>query len=149
LGKGFSFVARQKRISLEGEHYFIDLVFYNYIIKCFVLIDLKIGKLTHQDLGQMQMYVNYFTRELMSEGDSPPIGLLLCETKSDAVVRYTLPEGSSRIFASRYKLYLPTEDELRAEMLRDRDLIERARQLRSVEQSNQANPEGRSKRRKK
>jgi predicted nuclease of restriction endonuclease-like (RecB) superfamily len=128
LGKGFSFVARQKRITLDGDHFFIDLVFYNYILKCFVLIDLKIGKLTHQDLGQMQMYVNYYTREMMNEGDNPPIGILLCETKSDAVVRYTLPEGGKQIFASRYKLYLPTEDELRTELIRDRKIIEQRRE---------------------
>jgi len=125
LGKGFSFVARQKRITLDGDHFFVDLVFYNYILKCFVLIDLKIGKLTHQDMGQMQMYVNYYTREMMNEGDNPPIGILLCENKSDAVVRYTLPEDGKQIFASRYKLYLPTEDELRAELIRDRKLVER------------------------
>jgi predicted nuclease of restriction endonuclease-like (RecB) superfamily len=124
LGKGFSFVARQKRITLDGDHFFIDLVFYNYILKCFVLIDLKIGKLTHQDMGQMQMYVNYYTREMMNEGDNPPIGILLCETRSDAVVRYTLPEGGNQIFASRYKLYLPTEEELRTELIKDRHLIE-------------------------
>ena len=99
----------------------------NYILKCFVLIDLKIGRLTHQDMGQMQMYVNYYTREMMNEGDNPPIGILLCETKSDAVVRYTLPEGDRQIFASRYKLYLPTEDELKAELLRDRKLVEQRR----------------------
>lgn len=127
LGKGFSFVARQKRITLDGDHFFIDLVFYNYILKCFVLIDLKIGRLTHQDMGQMQMYVNYYTREMMNEGDNPPIGILLCENKSDAVVRYTLPEGDRQIFASRYKLYLPTEDELKAELLRDRKLVEQRR----------------------
>ena len=124
LGKGFSFVARQKRISLDGDHFYIDLVFYNYILKCFVLIDLKIGKLAHQDLGQMQMYVNYYTREMMNEGDNPPIGILLCDSKSEAVVRFTLPEGNNQIFASRYKLYLPTEDELRNELMKDRKLIE-------------------------
>jgi predicted nuclease of restriction endonuclease-like (RecB) superfamily len=128
LGKGFSFVARQQRITLDGDHFFIDLVFYNYILKCFVLIDLKISKLTHQDMGQMQMYVNYYTREMMNDGDNPPIGILLCETRSDAVVRYTLPEGDKQIFASRYKLYLPTEDELRAELIRDRKLIEQRRE---------------------
>jgi len=128
LGKGFSFVARQQRITLDGDHFYIDLVFYNYILKCFVLIDLKIGKLTHQDLGQLQMYVNYYTREMMNDGDSPPIGILLCETRSDAVVRYTLPEGSSQIFASRYKLYLPTEEELRVELMKDRQLIEQRRE---------------------
>jgi hypothetical protein len=93
-----------------------------------VLIDLKIGKLAHQDLGQMQMYVNYYTREMMNNGDNPPIGILLCDSKSDAVVRYTLPEGSSQIFASRYKLYLPTEEELRAELVKDRKLIEPRRE---------------------
>lgn len=127
LGKGFSFVARQKRITLDGDHFFIDLVFYNYILKCFVLIDLKIGKLAHQDMGQMQMYVNYFTREMMNDGDNPPIGILLCDSKSEAVVRYTLPEGNNQIFASRYKLYLPTEDELRLELMKDRKLIEQRR----------------------
>lgn len=124
LGKGFSFVSRQKRITLDGDHFYIDLVFYNYILKCFVLIDLKIGKLAHQDLGQMQMYVNYFTREVMNDGDNPPIGILLCDSKSEAVVRYTLPEENNQIFASRYKLYLPTEDELRDELMKDRKLIE-------------------------
>jgi len=128
LGKGFSFVARQKRITLEGDHFYIDLVFYNYILKCFVLIDLKIGKLAHQDLGQMQMYVNYYTREMMNEGDNPPIGILLCDSKSDAVVRFTLPEGNNQIFASRYKLYLPTEEELRLELIKDRKLIEQRRE---------------------
>jgi predicted nuclease of restriction endonuclease-like (RecB) superfamily len=125
LGKGFSFVARQKRITLDGDHFYIDLVFYNYILKCFVLIDLKIGKLAHQDMGQMQMYVNYYTREMMNDGDNPPIGILLCDSKSEAVVRFTLPEGNNQIFASRYKLYLPTEDELLAELMKDRKLIER------------------------
>ena len=94
LGRGFSFVARQKKFTLDGQNFFIDLVFYNYILKCFVLIDLKMGQLTHQDLGQMQMYVNYYTRELMNEGDTPPIGIVLCADKSDAVVKYTLPEDA-------------------------------------------------------
>ncbi len=89
LGRGFSFVARQKRITFDGEHYFIDLVFYNYILKCFVIIDLKVGKLTHQDIGQMQMYVNYYTRELMNEGDNLPIGIILCADKS-LVLQYEL-----------------------------------------------------------
>lgn len=87
LGRGFSFVARQKRFTLDGQDFFIDLVFYNYILKCFVLIDLKMGQLTHQDLGQMQMYVNYYTRELMNEGDNLPIGIVLCADKSNAVVK--------------------------------------------------------------
>lgn len=116
LGRGFSFVARQKHITFDGEHFYIDLVFYNYVLKCFVLIDLKIGKLTHQDLGQMQMYVNYYTRELMNEGDNPPIGIVLCADKSDAVVKYTLSEENTQIFASKYKLYLPTEEEFKKEL---------------------------------
>lgn len=119
LGRGFSFVARQKRFTLDGQNFYIDLVFYNYILKCFVLIDLKTDTLTHQDIGQMQMYVNYYTREMMNEGDNPPIGILLCAEKSDAVVRYTLPEDNSQIFASKYKTYLPTEDELRKELRLD------------------------------
>ncbi len=129
LGKGFSFVARQRRITLDGRHFFIDLVFYNYILKCFVLIDLKTGELMHQDIGQMQMYVNYYTRELMNEGDNPPIGILLCDTKSEAVVRFTLPEGNNQIFASRYKLYLPTEQELATELHRERQALELERGL--------------------
>ncbi len=112
LGRGFSFVARQKRISFDDRHFYIDLVFYNYILKCFVLVDLKLGDLTHQDLGQMQMYVNYFTREMMNEGDTSPIGIVLCADKSDAIVRYTLPEGESQVFAAKYMLCLPKEEEL-------------------------------------
>ena len=119
LGRGFSFVSRQKRFTLDGQNFFIDLVFYNYILKCFVLIDLKTDILTHQDLGQMQMYVNYYTRELMNEGDNPPIGIVLCAEKNDAVVRYTLPEGNTQIFTSKYKTYLPTEEELRQELRLD------------------------------
>lgn len=119
LGRGFSFVARQKRFVLDGQDFFIDLVFYNYILKCFVLIDLKMGQLTHQDLGQMQMYVNYYTRELMNEGDNLPIGIVLCADKSNAVVKYTLPEDNSQIFASKYFTYLPSEEELKRELQLD------------------------------
>ena len=113
LGRGFSFVARQQKITFDGRHFFIDLVFYNYILKCFVIIDLKLGDLTHQDLGQMQMYVNYYTREMMNEGDNPPIGIVLCADKSEQVVKYTLPEDNNQVFASKYKLYMPTEDEFK------------------------------------
>ena len=123
LGRGFTFEARQKRISFDGEHYYIDLVFYNYILKCFVLVDLKTGRLTHQDIGQMQMYVNYYTRELMNEGDNPPIGLILCADKSESVVRYTLPENNKQIFTSKYKLYLPTEEELRRELENEKKML--------------------------
>lgn len=124
LGRGFTFEARQKRISFDGEHYYIDLVFYNYILKCFVLIDLKAGRLKHQDIGQMQMYVNYYTRELMNEGDNPPIGIILCAAKSESVVQYTLPEGQNQIFTSKYKLTLPTESELLAELKAEQELHE-------------------------
>ncbi len=113
LGKGFSFVARQKRISFDNQHFYIDLVFYNYLAKCFVLIDLKADRLTHQDIGQMQMYVNYYTREMMNPGDNPPIGIILCAEKNDAVVKYTLPEGENQIFAAKYMTYMPTEQELK------------------------------------
>lgn len=124
LGRGFSFVARQKRFTFDGRHFYIDLVFYNYLLKCFVLIDLKLGDLSHQDLGQMQMYVNYYTREMMNKGDNPPIGIVLCADKSDTVVKYTLPEQNTQIFASKYKLYLPTEDELRLELQREYNALE-------------------------
>ncbi len=123
LGKGFTFVARQKRISLDGDHFYIDLVLYNTILKCYVLIDLKIGKLAHQDIGQMQMYVNVYDREIKEVNDNPTVGLILCENKKDAVVRYTLPRDNKQIFASRYKLYLPTEAELMKELKRERDSI--------------------------
>ncbi len=116
LGRGYSFVARQKHFNMDGRHFYIDLVFYNYILKCFVLIDLKIGDLTHQDLGQMQMYVNYYTRSLMNEGDNPPIGIVLCADKSDTLVEYTLPEDNSQIYAAKYLPYMPTKDELKREL---------------------------------
>ena len=124
LGRGFSFVARQKRITFDGRHFRIDLVFYNYILKCFVLIDLKIGDLTHQDLGQMQMYVHYYERELMNDGDSPLIGIVLCADKSESIVKYTLPENETQIFASKYKLYLPSEEELSRELQREYRALE-------------------------
>ena len=124
LGRGFSFVARQKRFTFDGRHFRIDLVFYNYILKCFVLIDLKVGDLTHQDLGQMQMYVHYYERELMNPGDNPPIGIVLCANKSDSLVQYTLSEKENQIFASKYKLYLPTEEELLRELKMEYDTLE-------------------------
>ncbi len=124
LGKGFAFMSRQERITLDGDHFYIDLVFYHTILKCFVLIDLKVGKLTHQDLGQLQLYVNYYDRERRTKGDNPALGLILCTDKNDAVVRYTLgPEQQQKIFASRYKLYLPTEVELQAELRRELRLL--------------------------
>ncbi|MCD8353783.1 MAG: PDDEXK nuclease domain-containing protein [Clostridiales bacterium] len=116
LGRGFSFVARQKHFNFDGRHFYIDLVFYNYILKCFVLIDLKTEDLTHQDIGQMQMYVNYYTRNMMNEGDNPPVGILLCADKSDTLVRYTLPEQNTQIYAAKYMPYMPTVEELRREL---------------------------------
>lgn len=116
LGRGFLFVARQKHFNFDGRHFYIDLVFYNYILKCFVLIDLKTDDLAHQDVGQMQMYVNYYTREMMNEGDNPPIGILLCADKSDTLVRYTLPEDNTQIYAAKYMPYMPTEEELKREL---------------------------------
>lgn len=127
LGRGFSFVDRQKHINFDGRHFYIDLVFYNYILKCFVLIDLKTGDLIHQDIGQMQMYVNYYTRELMNEGDNPPIGIVLCSDKSNAVVNYTLPEGNTQIFASKYMLYIPSEEELKREIQAERKALEESK----------------------
>ena len=124
LGKGFSFVSRQQRITLDGDHFYIDIVFYNRLTRCFVLIDLKVGKLTHQDIGQMQMYVNYYTRTQMAEGENEPIGILLCAEKNKAVVKFTLPEGQKQIYISKYIHYLPTEEELRAEIMREKEQIE-------------------------
>ena len=133
LGKGFSFVARQRRITVDGDHYYIDLVFYNYILKCFVLIDLKVGKLTHQDIGQMDFYARYFENEEKLDGDNSTIGLILCSDKNETMVRYTLLEDSKQVFASKYKLYLPTEVELKEELERERRMLEMERRLRGNE----------------
>jgi predicted nuclease of restriction endonuclease-like (RecB) superfamily len=120
LGKGFAFVARQERITPDGDHFYIDLVFYHTILKCYVLIDLLVGKLTHEDIGQLQLYVNYYDQERCTPGDNLTLGLILCTDKNDAVVRYTLgPQQQRKIFASRYKLHLPTEAELEAEIRRE------------------------------
>jgi predicted nuclease of restriction endonuclease-like (RecB) superfamily len=119
LGSGFAFVGRQLRLTLDGDHFYPDLVFYHVKLKCYVVIDLKVGKLDHADLGQMQLYVNWYDREVLSEGDSPTIGLILCTEKNDAVVRYVLADKSRQIFASRYQLYLPTEAELQDELRRE------------------------------
>jgi predicted nuclease of restriction endonuclease-like (RecB) superfamily len=124
LGRGFCFVARQKRITIDGDHFYVDLVFYNRLLRAFVLMDLKLGKLTHQDLGQMQMYVNYFDRYQRTEHEARTIGIVLCSDKNDAMVRITLPEDA-QIVAARYQTCLPTEDELRRELARERDEAER------------------------
>lgn len=113
LGNGFTFVSRQKRISFDDKHFKIDLVFYNRILKCFVLIDLKIGEIKHQDLGQMQMYVNYYDREVRLEDENKTIGIVLCKDKSESVVEYTLPENNEQIFASKYQTVLPSKEQLK------------------------------------
>lgn len=112
LGKGFMFVGSQVRLTLEEDHFYPDLVFYNRLLKCFVIIDLKIGKVTHQDIGQMQMYVNYYDREIKKDDENPTVGILLSTLKNKTVVKYTLPEDNKNIFSSQYKLHLPTEKEL-------------------------------------
>jgi predicted nuclease of restriction endonuclease-like (RecB) superfamily len=119
LGRGFAFVARQERLTLDGDLFFVDLVFYHAVLKCYALVELKVGKLTHQDLGQMLFYVNYFDRERRTEGDGPTLGLILCTDKNDAVVQYTLGEANKAIFANRYKLHLPSEAELMEEVRRE------------------------------
>lgn len=124
LGNGFTFVSRQRRILLEDDEFYIDLVFYNRLLRCFVLFELKRGKLTHQDLGQLQMYVNYFDREEKLPDESPTVGVLLCADKNDAVVRFSLPEYNTTILASRYQLYLPTEDQLVSELRREMSKVE-------------------------
>ncbi|MDO1451631.1 PDDEXK nuclease domain-containing protein [Rhodocytophaga aerolata] len=112
MDNGFSFVARQKRIHLEGDEFFVDLVLYNRLLQCFVIIEIKTHKLTHQDLGQLQMYVNYYDRVEKLDRENPTIGILLCARKNDSVVRFTLPEGTKNIIASKYEIYLPTEQQL-------------------------------------
>ena len=112
LGKGFMFVGSQVRITLEDEHFYPDLIFYNRLLKCFVIIDLKIGKVSHQDIGQMQMYVNYYDRKIKNDDENPTVGILLSTQKNKTVVKYTLPEDNKNIFSSTYKLHLPTEQEL-------------------------------------
>ena len=119
MGRGFCFVGRQFRISSETSHFYIDLVFYNYLLKCFVVIDLKTKKLTHQDIGQMDMYVRMFDDLKRCEGDNPTIGIILCADKDRAIAKYSILSESRQIFASRYKLILPTEEELEAELERN------------------------------
>ncbi len=123
LGKGFSFVARQMRISTETSHFFIDLVFYNYLLKCFVIIDLKTGKLSHQDIGQMDMYVRMFDDLKRGEDDNPTIGIILCDSKDETVVKYSVIQENQQLFASKYQRILPTEEELIAEIAREKRLL--------------------------
>jgi predicted nuclease of restriction endonuclease-like (RecB) superfamily len=124
LGNGFSFIARQKRIHLDGDDFYIDLVFYNRLLHCFVLIDIKTRKLSHEDVGQMQMYVNYYDRIEKSSEENKTIGILLCARKNEAVVKFTLPEGNKNIIASQYHLYLPTEQQLINEIKKEIDIVE-------------------------
>lgn len=116
LGRGFSFVSRQKRIDVDGDNFYIDLVFYNYVLKCFILIDLKLDKLTHQDIGQMDFYVRYFDNEIKEKEDNPTIGIILCSDKKDTIVKYSVLNDNKNLFASKYQLYLPTEKELALEI---------------------------------
>jgi predicted nuclease of restriction endonuclease-like (RecB) superfamily len=129
MGKGFCFVARQKRLTLEGDHFYVDLVLYNRLLRCFVFVDLKLGKLTHQDLGQMQMYVNFFDRVQRAEHEARTIGIVFCSDKNEAMVKITLPEDNEQIVAARYQMYLPTEEELRTELGREREEAERVLRL--------------------
>lgn len=124
LGKGFAFVARQQRISTESKDFYVDLVFYNYLLKCFVLFDLKTGELTHQDIGQMDMYVRLHDDQRRAPDDGPTVGIILCAQKDHTVVRYSVLHGNEQLFASKYKLILPSEEELRAEILREQLALE-------------------------
>ena len=124
LGRGFSFVARQKRIDVDGDNFYIDLVFYNYVLKCFVLIDLKLDKLMHQDIGQMDFYVRYYDNEIKAEDDNPTIGIILCSDKKDTIVKYSVLNDNKNLFASKYQLYLPTEEELVREIEKQKEEFE-------------------------
>lgn len=123
LGRDFFFVGRQKRITVETEHNYIDLVLYHRTLRCFVLIDLKVGQLTSADVGQMLAYVGYYKKHDMQEGENPPVGLILCADADRTIARYALPEGQQQVFAARYQLYLPTEEELRRELEREREAV--------------------------
>lgn len=133
LGSGFAFIGRQVRLTLDGDHFYPDLVFYHVRLKCYVIIDLKVGKLTQGDIGQMQMYVNYYDREIRRKDDSPTVGLLLCMQKNDAMVKYILGDENRQIFASRYILELPSEDVLRKELQREHLLIQKLKQDQEME----------------
>lgn len=123
LGKGFAFVARQQRISTESKDFYLDLVFYNYLLKCFVIFDLKRGELSHQDIGQMDMYVRMYDELKRAPDDNPTVGIILCTHKDASVVRYSVLHGNEQLFASKYKLVLPSEEELRAELDRERAVL--------------------------
>lgn len=124
LGKGFAFVARQKRLRFEDENFYVDLVFYNYLLKCFVLVDLKMGKLTHQDIGQMDSYIRMYEDLYAVEGNNPTVGLILCTKKNETIAKYSVLKESKQLFASKYMSYLPTEEALAFELERERRLLE-------------------------
>jgi hypothetical protein len=124
LGKGFSFIARQKRITIEGDHYYVDLVFYNYLLKCFIIIDLKTGKLSYQDIGQIDFYARYFDDKIKLPGDNPTLGIILCVEKNETMAKYSVLSDKDNLFASKYMDYLPTEEELKRELERERAIIE-------------------------
>ena len=124
LGRGFAFVARQQHIRTDAEEYFIDLVFYNVVLKCYVLVDLKVGKITHQDVGQMDMYVRMYDELKRTEGDNPTIGIVLCSETDKDIARYSILKGNEQLFATKYKLYLPTEEQLRKEIERQKKLYQ-------------------------
>ena len=124
LGKGYAFVARQQHIKTEKEDYYIDLVFYNYILKCFVLIDLKTAKVTHQDVGQMDMYVRMYDELKKGKDDNPTIGIVLCADTDEDIARYSVIKGNEQLYASKYKLYLPSEEELRREIEKQKEIYQ-------------------------
>ncbi len=148
LGKGFAFVARQKRLTFDDEEFFVDLVFYNVILKCYLLIDLKLGKLTHQDVGQMDSYVRMFDAQGLTEGDGPTIGLILCAEKNESIARYSILSEHKQLFAAKYVTYLPTVEELERELERDRRIaeeIEAKRRTTATKKSRKPSPKGRAK----
>jgi len=125
LGRDLFFAARQRRITIDGDHFYVDLVFYHRVLRCFLLIDLKVGRLTQQDIGQMLLYTGYFEQEEMREDENPPIGLILCTAKNEAMIKYTLSRDSTQLFTSRYQLHLPSEEELVAELRREMEQLKR------------------------
>lgn len=140
LGKGYAFVGRQQHIKTETEDYFIDLVFYNYIMKCFVLFDLKTGKITHQDVGQMDMYIRMYDELKRGEGDNPTLGVVLCSETDEDIARYSVMHGSEQLFASKYKLYLPTEEELKAEIEMQKTMfqLQHSDSMKTIEEAQEA-----------
>jgi len=148
LGKGFAFVARQQRISTETKDFYLDLVFYNYVLKCFVLFDLKTKELEHQDIGQMDMYVRMYDEQHRGPGDGPTVGIILCAHKDASVVRYSVLHGHEQLFASKYRLVLPSEDELRAELNREMEILSREQSLQDspAPARSKKKPSGRSRR---